>query len=235
MLFAAAISLMSLAGSISQAAETGTFSVTLVGLPAGTLSYSANESGGQYRLAGRVKSSALARAIVPVSIETSARGRVKGNRYRPSTFREQTQRGGEEITTVFSYKNGAPQITRTPPRDKAPKYGLDPATQSGTLDPLTTAYAMLRDRPKDLACKLDIVLFDGIRRASILYKDPAPGPKGGLVCQGEYRRLAGFSPKELAEKPVWPFTIYYEPAGGQLRVVELKVPTTFGTVRIRRR
>ncbi len=223
------------AATMGGASETGTFDITVRGIKAGVLSYSGDEVGGRYAAAGLVRSAGMASAFVDAQVDVTSRGRVDGNRYRPAAYTERGQEGDERRVVEYAYRGGAPVITRDPPRSRPPRHAADPAQQSGTLDPMTTAYAMLRDRPRDLACALRIDLFDGRRRANIRYAEAKPREDGGITCRGEYRRVAGFSPEDLAEKPVWPFTVIYEPQGEVLRVREVEVPTTFGTLRMRRR
>lgn len=217
------------------AAETGTFDVSLRGLKAGVLSYSGDEAGGRYAASGGVRAAGLARALVEAEVDTRSEGRVTGNRYRPTQYTERENKDGADSVTRYAYRGGKPAITRDPPRSKPPKYPVPSPAQAGTIDPMTAAFAMLRDRPGNLACALDIDIYDGNRLANIRYGASEPRPDGGLTCRGEYRRVAGFSPQEMSEKPVWPFTVVYAPHGNGLRVVELQVPTTFGTVRMRRR
>lgn len=217
------------------ASETGTFDITLRGLKAGVLSYRGEERNGRYAASGAVRAAGIAAALVEAQVDTAAQGRVSGNSYRPERYTENGQQGGDRLVVRYDYRGGVPVITRDPPRAKPPKHAAPANRQAGTLDPMTTAYAMLRDRTRDKACKLDIDLYDGRRRSRIRYAKAAPRDGGGLTCHGEYRRVAGFSPEELAERPVWPFTVIYEPKGDLLRVTEVIVPTTYGNLRMRRR
>lgn len=222
-------------GQAHAADEQAIFDVTLAGFKAGTLSYAVNLGTTTYAAAGAVRASGIAAVVVEASIDTRARGEVSGNTYRPRSYSEETLEDGERKSTAYTYRNSVPSVTRTPPRNKPARYPVTTADTRGALDPMTTALAMLRDRPRDLACDLNINLFDGRRVANIRMLNPEVRGGNGLVCTGEYRRVAGFSPKELAEKPVWDFTVYYESAGDVLQVSEVRVPTTFGRVRIRRR
>ena len=214
-------------------AETGQFRVTVGPLTAGTLAYAGEDSGGRYAATGAVRASGLAGLFLDTRVDAAASGRVTGNAYRPERFDQTTVEDGAEVSSAFRYRDGVPTVTRTPPPRKPPKFAADPGKQGGTVDPMTAAYAILRDRPADLACDLAIQMFDGRRRADIRLVGGEAVP-GGLSCRGEYRRVEGFSPEELAEKPVWPFTVSYRAAGGVLQVEEVRVPTTFGAVRIRR-
>ncbi|WP_253949423.1 DUF3108 domain-containing protein [Mangrovicoccus sp. HB161399] len=231
--FAGLLAGLALAGAA--AAETGTFDLRLGPVRAGTLQYSAEERGGRYAAAGAMRSGGLAGLFLDSSVDAKSRGRVDGNRYRPESFSSATTEDGETEALSFRYSGGTPAVSRDPERRKAPKHAAPAAEQSGTVDPMTAAFAILRDRPADLACDLKIDLYDGRRRADIRLVGGKETPGGGLECSGEYRRVAGFSPKELAEKPVWPFTVVYAAADGAMRVTELRIPTTFGNFRMVRR
>lgn len=218
------------------ASEEGAFTVSLAGIRAGIIAYNGEETGdGRYISRGSARSSGLVGSILDITIDTVATGRVNGNSYRPSSYR-QTGREGDKIRDMsFTYRGGVPVVTRTPHRD-LPDYVAKPENQGGTLDPTTTAFAMLRDRPRSLLCSLNLDLYDGRRRANIRYTKLKPSRNGGFVCEGEYRRLQGFTPEELAERPFWPFSVTYVPIGNEVyRVTEVRVPTTFGPVRLRRR
>ncbi|MBE3637889.1 DUF3108 domain-containing protein [Mangrovicoccus algicola] len=216
-------------------AETGTFDLRLGPVPAGTLAYSAEERGGRYAASGAVRSGGLAGLFVDAAIDATARGRSEGNDYRPDSFSSTTSEDGDTETLTFRYANGVPQVSRDPAPSKPPKHAAPPEAQGGTVDPMTAAFAILRDRPADQACDLRIEMYDGRRRTDLRLVGGTATGDGGLSCRGEYRRVAGFSQKELAEKPVWPFSVTYAPAGAALRVTELAIPTSFGTLRMVRR
>lgn len=216
-------------------AESGQFTASLAGIKAGSIAYSATETGGRYRVQGAARAGGLAGAFFDFSMEASAQGAVQGNRYRPEIYELTGQDGGKFRTTRFRYRKGAPEVSQEPKRS-ASAHGANPAAQAGTLDPMTVIYAMLRDRPKDLMCKLNADFFDGQRRANIRYVRLTPLKGGKYLCEGEYRRLQGFSPKEMREKSYWPVSVFYAPlSDGRYRVSELRFHTNFGAVRLGRR
>ncbi len=80
----------------------------------------------------------------------------------------------------------------------------------GTVDPLTALYATLRDVDAGQECKIKLPMFDGRHSSQIVLGKPTV--KGNAdPCTGEYRRLAGFSDKEMAEKQRFAFTLTYAP------------------------
>ncbi|PRY25483.1 uncharacterized protein DUF3108 [Aliiruegeria haliotis] len=216
-------------------AEEGTFSVSIAGIGAGTIAFRGNESGGRYKVNGQVASTGLARSLYPARVKAAANGSVSGNRYRPSAYAEEVAKRSKTTTAKYRYRGGVPSITKTPPDTRRKSYHADPAGQGGTVDPLTTAYAILRDRPAELACALDISPYDGRERTRIRMNG---GKRQGerLVCPGTYSRIAGFSDEDMAEKVHWPFSVTYRVLdGGVHRVEEVRVPTTIGAVVLRRR
>jgi hypothetical protein len=100
---------------------------------------------------------------------------------------------------------------------------------------MTSLYAVLRDVPRDAACTARFVSFDGRRRTETALLSATP-QGDGLICAGLYRRVAGYSPEDMAERSQFPFTITYAPVpDGRLRVVEVTLDTTYGRALMKRR
>lgn len=215
------------------AQESASFDVSFAGIRAGTLAYEGSESGGTYQTRGSARATGLAGVVFDTQVDTAANGRVDGNRYRPSHYSEVT-RDDDTVRRRFTYSGGVPSISRTPPRDKPQRHAAPASAQTGTVDPMTAAFAILRDRSDALACTLDIAVFDGARRSQIALNRPR---RDGdvLICEGRYSRVAGFSPDEMAERKVWPLEMRYSRNGDLWQVEQLTFPTSFGNARIRRR
>ncbi len=89
--------------------------------------------------------------------------------------------------------------------------------------------------PAGQECDLALKLFDG-KRSSRLTLGAPQAVDGGVACPGEYRRVAGFSAEDMAERSRFPFTVYLEPAGdGMMRVREVVMETLYGNARLKRR
>ncbi|MDV7145461.1 DUF3108 domain-containing protein [Tropicimonas sp. TH_r6] len=227
--------LIALCLALPATAEQGRFSVSVAGFGAGTIAYSGSESGGRYKANGQVASSGLARGLYPANITVAVNGSVSGNRYAPATYSEKTVKRGKTKTGTFRFSGGTPRVTKNPPDKNRKSYHANASGQKGTVDPMTAAFAILRDRPADLACNLDISPYDGRERTRIRM-DGGTRKGNTLTCPGTYSRVAGFSPKDMAEKVHWPFTVIYKiQSDGTHRVTEVVVPTTLGKVRMRRR
>jgi hypothetical protein len=111
---------------------------------------------------------------------------------------------------------------------------VDPATQGGTLDPMTALFALLRDVPRADVCRLDVPVFDGRRVSRVSTRGPkTEGDR--IVCDGEYRRVEGFSERQMREKARFPFSITYAPAGDRYRVERIAIDTLYGRATLDRR
>ncbi|MCA8878947.1 MAG: DUF3108 domain-containing protein [Rhodobacteraceae bacterium] len=228
-----ALAAAAMAAATAACAESGQFEVSFGGLKAGVLAYDASLSGGRYEMRGAVRPGGLFGLLFDAEIDSTAKGRVSGNTYRPSLARETTRKDGDTSTRTITYRGGVPSVSYDPP-DKPSKHAAPPSEQKGTVDTSTAAFAILRDRPESLACQLDLVLYDGTRRQRIRLDEAQQRP-GGLSCTGVYTRLAGFSPKDMAKGRDWPLRMDYDRlSDGTYRVREVSFPTSFGTARIRR-
>ena len=217
-------------------AEKASYNVSFAGVRAGILAFDASEQGGRYAVNGAVRPSGPLGVMLDGRIDSSASGRVSGNGYRPAKVREITTEPEKTTTRTIAYSaGGVPKFTRTPPRKKPQKHAAPASRQAGTVDTTTAAYAILRDRAADEACKLDLSIFDGAKRHRIQLNKPKQ-TRTGLRCDGTYSRVAGFSPKEMSERVNWPLSMdYTRLEDGTMRVTGITFPTSFGKARIRRR
>lgn len=225
---------LSLATAAPAVAEQASFSVSVTGIPAGSLALRGSESGNRYKVQGQVRSSGIARGLYPAEVTAAASGQVRGNSYSPSSYSEESSVRGTTKTKRITYSGGVPNVTSVPADTRRKPYHAAPRRQGGTVDPLTIAYAILRDRPAGLACNLDLQPYDGRERTRIRMSG---GTREGdtLVCPGIYTRVAGFSEDDM-RKADWPFTVTYEVApDGTHRVEKVHVPTSMGPVVLRRR
>ena len=215
--------------------DSAVFDLTLKGIHAGTLSVSGAINGGRYAASGVLKSGGLVALVKKVRYDARSQGSFADGRFIPSRYEEDADTGSRQSQSVMEYSAGVPQVKKyNPPRKKKDR-GVDPATQGGTVDPLTALYAAFRDVPEDQACDLVVYMFDGKRRSQLVLGEPVKNGKG-VSCPGEYRRLKGFSKKEMKEKSRFPFTMHLEPAGdGMLRVVEVSMDTLYGKGSLKRR
>ena len=211
------------------------FTFTLKGLTAGQLSINGKIQGNSYGANGVMEAKGLLGALRTMRYDATVTGSYANGRFTPQRFDETAQRGSDRFQYVTIYKGGTPvSVSRVPPRSPRPT-DVDPAQQGGTIDPLTALYAVLRDVDRDEACKLSVFMYDGSKRTQVSLSRPSPAGTG-VTCAGEYRRIAGFSEREMKEKSLFPFTLTYAPTpdGTRLQVVSIETDTILGKGRLTR-
>lgn len=221
--------------SVSAKDEGGRYKLYIGGIPAGELTFSAQNDGKSYQAKGQVRSTGLIGLLAKVSYAAQTSGTVKRGDLIPNGYSEQANTGRRDQSSSLGYKNGVPQVLKIdPPRSKR-DWDVDPKGQRGTLDPLSMIYTLLRDVPQSEACTLNEKMFDGRRLSEM--KLWSPVEKGEKIhCSGVYRRLAGFSPKDMDERTDFRFTLTYAPVGdGQYRVDRISAESLFGKAVIKRK
>lgn len=228
--------LLATSGVIAQAEqENGLFKLYVSGIPAGQLTIAAKNNGNTYQIVGNVRSTGLIGSIVKASYQAQARGTVTNGNLSPKSYNEQANTGRRSQSSQLNYKNGVPQVLKVePPRSKR-NYDVNPSGQKGTLDPLSMIYSALRDVPESDTCTLNQKMFDGRRLSEIVLGTPTK-EDGQITCGGVYRRLGGFSPKDMKERSEFRFTIAYKPkSDGRYRVDRISSQSLFGKVVIKRK
>ena len=230
----AALLTFSAATAGAQTTHTGTFDFRLAGIPAGVVSFSAVEDGRQYSAAARAQSSGLVSIVRSLTYDARATGRLTPRGFVPTRYQESADTGERVSQAVMEYVRGVPQVKSYDPPQEARASDVDPATQGGTVDPMTAIFALLRDVPRAEVCRLDVPVFDGRRASRVSTASPkAQGDR--IVCDGEYRRVAGFSDRQMREKTRFPFSITYVPAGERYRVSRIEIDTLYGRAVLDRR
>lgn len=232
--FALVAALAGAAPAMSETRSSGTFDLQIKGFTAGVLQFSGINSGSAYSVTGKLESTGIAAMIRKIRFDAAASGRLASGRWSPSRYEEQADTGKRQSQSRMEYSGGIPVEMIKDSREGRPNY-VDPATQGGTVDPLTALYATLRDVPTDQVCNLKLVMFDGARRSQITLSS-AERDGDTITCAGEYRRLAGFSDKEMAEKQRFPFRLTYGAAEGDMvRVVSVSMDSLYGRASLTRR
>lgn len=216
--------------------DSAIYDLQIRGIKAGTLSIAGAVDAGNYVATGRLQSSGVLSWIRKIRYDARAAGRLSGSRhFTPARYEETADTGRRQSEALMEYRAGVPQVKVYNPPRKRKDGGVDPAAQAGSVDPMTAAFAVLRDIPAAEACQLDLKLFDGKRASRVIVTDPRPSGTG-LVCSGEYRRVDGFSAEDMAEKTSFPFTVVYAPGpDGLMTVDEVSMDTLYGKGRLKRR
>lgn len=230
----ASLALITLTGTVA-CADKIEFDVSIAGISAGVLAIDGSEVDGRYEVRGSARSNRLISAIVDMRVDAVSTGSVNGNTYRPNSYSAVSREKNKQTKRDFRYSGGIPTVSEDPPRSKPRKYAVAPSTQAGSLDPLTAIFALLRDRPKALACDLDFQLYDGARSSRVVMSKARPDGTA-MTCTGTYTRLAGYSPSDMKKRNNWVVTTQYEAgSGGTMEVETLSFSTDLGGIRLRRR
>jgi len=215
--------------------ERASFDIVLRGVTAGRLAFAAAQEGNRYTVSGRLESTGIAAMLRKFLYTAQASGSITGNRYSPIRYSEDANTGQRQSRSSMEFRRGVPvSVVNTPARDPRP-YDVAPATMRGAVDPVTALYATLRDVDPGRECASEQRMFDGRRATQITLSTPR---KQGdrVTCTGEYRRVAGFSPEDMAEKTRFPFTLTYAPTPeGRMRVIEVSTDTLYGKAVMKRR
>lgn len=215
--------------------ERASFDISLRGITAGRLAFAAAEEGNRYTVSGRLESTGIAAMLRKFLYTAQASGSSTQGRLSPARYSEDADTGKRQSRSTIEFRGGTPvKVVTSPERDPRP-YDVDPATMRGAVDPVTALYATLRDVAPGRECASDQRMFDGRRATQItLSKPQRQGDR--VTCTGEYRRVAGFSPEDMAEKTRFPFTLTYAPApDGRMRVIEVTTDTLYGKAVMKRR
>ncbi len=219
----------------AQTRTEATFTVRISGITIGRMQLTGVESGSSYSSAALITSAGAARVFRDFSYTARSQGRLSRGRLIPVRYEEKADTGRRQSESILEYSRGIPRLTRyTSPKAAGPD-SPDPSTQGGTLDPLSALYALLRDQPAAGLCNATLALFDGKRRSQIRLGAPQ-AVQGGIVCAGEYRRVAGFTLDELARHTTFPVKVLYAPsAGGMMQAAQVEVQSVYGPATLVRR
>lgn len=215
--------------------DGGEFDLLIRGIKAATFSFAAQQDGSAYAVTGAVQTSALTALIKRLQYQGAATGTVFKGRYSPTHYKEAADTGRRQSDATLAYAGGVPRVTAYSPAVQPQSGDVDPASMGGSVDPLTALYATMRAVDAGAECNLSLDLFDG-KRASTLQIGAPLAVADTVTCVGAYIRVQGFTAKEMAKQPRFPFTLTYAPVGtGQMQVVQVISETIYGKVTLKRR
>ncbi|MDO9525068.1 MAG: DUF3108 domain-containing protein [Gemmobacter sp.] len=231
----AAAPLIAPAAAMAQTVRESRFDLVLRGLKAGELVFAGTENGTNYAVTGVLRSAGLAGMVRKVRYDATAQGAVSGNSLAPRRYEEEADTGKRQSQSVMVWTGGVPKVELNLP-ERAPRPNdVSAASQKGSVDPLTAMFSTLREVPTAAACTTNVKMYDGRRSSQLRLSSPkVEGDR--ITCTGEYRRIAGFSDKEMAEKTSFSFALTYAPtAPGRVQVSEVAMDTLYGSARLTRR
>lgn len=224
------------ATTAAQAAEQlrQVYDVSVSGVRVGVLEMAANVENGAYAATGSITSRGIAGVLFPFTLSGTSAGRIKGQGQLEPVRYSGTQKDDNRRDVSIRYTRGTPTFVEWVPQRKVRKHDVAFANQRGTLDPISASYAVLMPLPADKACGRTLEIYDGSKRSRIIVGQPQTSG-AQVVCSGVYRRVAGFSPKQMSEKVDFPFTVTYDAVDGMLTVNSIQLDSVIGRAVMRRR
>ena len=213
-------------------AATSTFDLTIAGIRLGQVTLQTDENGGSYAAASRIQTAGIVGALADYYFDGRSNGRLTADGgVVPARFVADSRSPRADRHTEIEFKDGSPvRVSVEPPRSSAP----DPASQAGTIDPVSAGFAVLRDAPPGEICRTSVDIFDGSRRSRLRLGDPIAG-EGIITCEGTYARVEGEA-HTLSSQREFPFRLVFHANGtGLARLHRIETRTSFGTAVLERR
>lgn len=203
------------------------FDVLFAGLRVGEIALQIAQQDQRYRAQTTIRSAGLAGMVRPISFVATVEGWIDDGGPRPDWYVESADTGRRLSEAELRWADRRPKVIRY--EETAAPAPADGPT--GSVDPLTALLAALQDRPATQGCAATMRLFDGRRESLLMLHPTAP-----LRCEGLYRRVAGFTADELAEKTDFPLGLTYALGPeGNWQMIGADVQTLYGKVRLKRR
>lgn len=217
-----------------QAADTDAlFDVQAWGVKIGEFRISGQDRASSYTVNSKFETIGIVKQLGRIWFTMSARGQKSGGSFTPTQYTERVQTGRRKSSAQIDYTSGIPLLTGGKLGTEDAEV-LDAAAQTDTVDPLTAMFVALRDQPRSGLCKLNQPIFDGARR-TIAFMTGRKNDGDKVICTGQFRRLGGYSAKQLRQGRDSSFELTYVPAGFVMRVQEARVTSSRGTAVLTRR
>lgn len=219
-------------GGTAMAEEAATYDLYIAGIWAGEVRVSSSRDGDRYAAASQITPKGMVSAVARFAFEGEATGRIDADgRLEPIRFLAESRSPRSDRTTLIEFEDGVPvRVSVEPPRSRQP----DPASQAGTIDPVSAGYAILSDGTPETICGTTLDLFDGSRRSRLVIDAAAPGDDG-YVCAGTYSRIEGEAHSASGDRD-FPFRLVLKADGDGLhRVERIETRTRFGRAVVERR
>jgi hypothetical protein len=208
------------------------FDFRVSGIRAGEVTISGEQTGERYAASAKVNTAGIVGAFANFYFDGASSGRLAANGLVvPAEFNSRSKSTRAERVTRIDWQGGTPvSVSVEPPRGSSP----DPASQSGTLDPVSASFAILRDVPVDEVCNKSVDVFDGSRRSRISLGMPQ-STDGKLVCPGRFTRIEGEA-HDLSSDQDYGFTVVFAPrSNGIAQLERIETRTNFGPAVLQRR
>jgi len=212
-------------------AQDAVFDFYLSGIKAGEMTMSARSTPEGYSARSSIRAAGAVGLVANFFFDGEASGRIVGGKVSPVRYEANSKSPRAERRTVMDWKDGVPvNVSVVPPRGSAP----DPATQGGTLDPVSAGLALLGDAVPGSVCDASVDVFDGSRRSRLSLGAPM-ARDGALVCTGAYSRIEGEA-QSMSKQREFPFEVTFREGGdGVARLERVETRTQFGKAVLERR
>ncbi len=222
---------LALAGpALPAAAES--FDFTIAGIKVGTFTMQNEEADGHYSATSRIDSAGILGIFADFFFHGQSSGSIRADgTVVPARFTAESKSPRALRETLIEWKDGTPvKVSVEPPRKDQP----DPATQTGTLDPVSAGVRLFRPVPVAEVCATTVNVFDGSRRSEL--KVAAPQASGNTVtCEGTFARISGEA-HSMADRREFPFRlVFLADSDGLAQLQRIEAPTNYGNAVIARR
>ncbi|MHA3915991.1 DUF3108 domain-containing protein [Halovulum sp. GXIMD14793] len=233
----AAVLATSLAVPATAKDEIHSYTVYVGGVKVGNLNMSARTSGNRYAAVAQVTDAGVVSAFFDIDFSGRADGAVVGpHNFRPGRYTSKEVEDDGTKTREVRFKGNRPVSASFSPQRKKRDFDVVISQQTNTVDPVTAAFTVLEQRPKDKACNRTVEIFDGAKRSRLKLNALKDAGGGKFYCTGTFSRVAGYPRSQLQKKRNFPFVLQFqETSGGELRVYRFETDSTFGTVAAVRR
>lgn len=200
------------AGAMERATTRSVYDFFVGGIKAGEIRIDARYQNGAYQAQSILRTAGLVGMVYEASFEAEAEGMMTADGLSPSRFSADSRMRSKSQSVEMLYTDAAPREVRAEPAFDPRPWQIDPAAQTGTLDPITAALTALAPMPRGKICNRSVEVFDGRRRYAIDLKSPVV-EGGRSKCAALYRRIAGFKPKMMRKGSEFPFHVWFEERG----------------------
>ncbi|MEM8570844.1 MAG: DUF3108 domain-containing protein [Pseudomonadota bacterium] len=226
-LFCLIFSLFGLGAAVFAQPYESEFEFRIAGIKAGEMRLVGMDNGDAYKAEAFGRSAGLVGVFAQFSFDGAAEGKIAADgRVVPVVFEASSTSPRDDRETRIDWEAGTPvYVSVNPPRSSAP----EPSAQTGTVDPVTASFVLLRDAPTDEICRKAVDIFDGSRRSRMILGTPQEDA-GRLICNGSFERLEGEANSFSAEASYGFRVVFLEDPQeeGMARLDRIEAPTDFG-------
>lgn len=206
------------------------YAVRALGVKVGEIALSGALGPRRYTASAQLRTTGLAGVLRRVHFLLSVSGARQGEDFAPERYDEDMDTGRRQSQASLRFSGGVARVSGGGTGGAA----VPTAQHRGAVDPLTAIVMVLRDQPEDGLCQLRQRVYDGERLSEVvLLERRVEGEE--IICEGVYRRLAGYAPEEMAERRQFGLRVTYAPAGGQMRAIRARAQTIYGAADLVRR